>query len=574
MTEGLEQVSRLIAHYAMFEAVYCKQPVRVKELLLRALVRLYAAILVYLSHAGRFYEKSAVRRIAKSAVTSPQWAVGELLKKVKVEESSVTQLAKLADAEIVSQTREQLREIRVRQIQLETYHAREQVRLRSTCDSLERLMAGITTRVEELREQKIEHEPLCSIPRLPTSQYRQHHAKLLEDVPSIPANWLIHKQDGTRSASSIIWLQSNHGSDTSKAMALVAEALIQKAQKSPEAASVAFFYCQPERTRSDMIAQALIEQLCFLDSERRGPSEILCMCETKATPHLDLKKCIGLVLNLTERRPVKIIIDKVDDCGPVCRDELLGALRIIISKSYFPVKVLISSSDPAGNALDFEDVSTINLRHGLELAAIKSPFIDPSLHELAFQIVDDQLIQEMELYGERVKRLMPVPDEAFWCHLLQLEVLISTYHSQKSIKDELQDPLGCIFRRVLGRVAPDAFNFHAREIGTVALIGAYSAKSPVPRKALIEQIGLVWPIRDGLSAEDILENCHGFLILGDDDHFDLAHELLVEQVRLDRKELLYTEVVPQKQGVVYEIDGQDELKRAMEGATMLLREVG
>ncbi|KAL9083395.1 MAG: hypothetical protein Q9165_008545 [Trypethelium subeluteriae] len=115
MTEGLEQVSRLIAHYAIFEAVYCKQPVKVQELLLRALVRLYAAILMYLSHAGRFYKKSTVRRIAKSTVTSPQWAVGELLRRIQIEESSVAQLAKLADADMASQTQEQLREVRVRQ---------------------------------------------------------------------------------------------------------------------------------------------------------------------------------------------------------------------------------------------------------------------------------------------------------------------------------------------------------------------------------------------------------------------------------------------------------------------------
>ncbi|KAL9083396.1 MAG: hypothetical protein Q9165_008546, partial [Trypethelium subeluteriae] len=197
-------------------------------------------------------------------------------------------------------------------------------------------------------------------------------------------------------------------------MALVAETLIQRAQTSPEAASVAFFYCdqpEPGRIRSDMIAQAIIEQLCVLDSERQGSSDILRIFGSKTTPDLNLKKCIGLVLNLTERRPAKIIIDKVDDCGPTCREEILHDLRTIISKSHSPVKVLISSSDPAGNALDFEDISTMSLRHSLELAAIESPFVNPPLHELAFQIVDDQLIQEVEHYAEGVKRLMPVPDE-------------------------------------------------------------------------------------------------------------------------------------------------------------------
>ncbi|KAI9658256.1 MAG: hypothetical protein M1821_002389 [Bathelium mastoideum] len=578
MTEGLEQVSRTIAHYAIFEAVYCEQLVKVNQPLLHALVRLYAAILVYLTQAGRFYEKSVAKRIAKSTFTSPQGAVGDLIRQIHVEESSVIQLAKLADAEVALQTQAQVVEVQKRQMQLESYYAEDRNRLQSMCDSLQSLVARLTIQVEELHAHKIEPELQDSLQWPITNQYRQRHAELLEGIPSIPTKWLTYKQDRIRfDSSSIHWLQSSHAANTSKAMALVAEALLQKAHTSPEAALVAFFYChctESGRTKSHMIAQAIIEQLTLPGSDGEVPSDMVYMHKTKTTGNLDLKECIGLVLSLTKRRPARIIIDKVDECGPDCRDEVLDALRTIVNKSHFPVKVLISSSDPADRAVNFEDVSTMNLRHSLELAAVKSPFIESPQHDPTFHIVEDQLIREMESFGERTKRLMPVPDDAFWCDLLHLEILISTLHSQKTMKDELQDPLGYIFRRILGRVASDAFNFHAREIGAAALTGAYSAKSPVPQKVLIQRIGLVWPIRGGVSTEDVLQSCHGFLILRDDDCFDLAHDLLVEQVRLDRKELLHAEFIPDTLGVVCEVDEQDELKRAMDGATMLLEKIG
>ena len=598
MTEGLEQISRLIAHYAIFESVYCKRFVKVNEPLRGTLVRLYAAILLYLSQAGRFYESSTVKRVAKSVITSPDSAVGELLRRVHVEESFVAQLAKLADAEISSQIQAQIdlqacrsqecfasislkiEEIRKRQMQLESHYAEDRLRLQSMLDSFQSLITGVTTQFEGIHQDKIGREPSKSLPWRASSQYRQHHAKLLEGIPSIPANWLTRKQEQSRrhhsDSSSILWLQSSRGSDTSKAMALVAEALSQKTRASPEAASVAFFYChyiEPEMTKSDIIAQAIIEQLSSSGSEKQVSPGLVRMYEAKTTPGMDLKTYTALALSLTERRPAKIIIDKLDECRPDCRDELLDALRTIVKKSHSPVKILISSRDPAGNALDFEDVSTMNLRHSLELAAVMSPFVDTPPDAPSFHIVDDQLIHEMESLGERMKRLMPVPDEEFWCDLLHLEILVTTLHNQRSMKDQLPDPLEYLFRRILGRVAPDAFNIHAREIGTAALMGAYRAKWPVPQWALIQRIGLVWPIRDGLSVDDILDSCHGFLVLRGD-CFDLAHDLLVEQVRLDRKELLITECIPNKQSVAYGTDERDELKIAIDGATMLLNEVG
>ena len=55
MIEGLETVSRTIAGYAIFEALYLSEPSRVKDDQEEAITRLYASILVYLGSASQYY---------------------------------------------------------------------------------------------------------------------------------------------------------------------------------------------------------------------------------------------------------------------------------------------------------------------------------------------------------------------------------------------------------------------------------------------------------------------------------------------------------------------------------------
>src|SRR5436305_7150027 len=55
MAEGLEHVSNLITRYAIFENLYLQVDSDVKDQLADAIVRLYTAILTYLSKASRYY---------------------------------------------------------------------------------------------------------------------------------------------------------------------------------------------------------------------------------------------------------------------------------------------------------------------------------------------------------------------------------------------------------------------------------------------------------------------------------------------------------------------------------------
>lgn len=55
MAEGLEHVSNLITRYAIFENLYLHVDSAVEDQLADAIVRLYTAILTYLSKASRYY---------------------------------------------------------------------------------------------------------------------------------------------------------------------------------------------------------------------------------------------------------------------------------------------------------------------------------------------------------------------------------------------------------------------------------------------------------------------------------------------------------------------------------------
>jgi len=59
MAEGLEHVSNLITRYAIFENLYLQVDSAVDDQLADAIVRLYTAILTYLSKASRYYHLNA-----------------------------------------------------------------------------------------------------------------------------------------------------------------------------------------------------------------------------------------------------------------------------------------------------------------------------------------------------------------------------------------------------------------------------------------------------------------------------------------------------------------------------------
>ncbi|MCJ1396699.1 hypothetical protein MMC18_009591 [Xylographa bjoerkii] len=79
MAEGVELLSNLITHYTIVECLYLRKPSMAKSQLTQALLEVYSAVLVYLSKANQFYERSTPGRIAMSVIKTPEKTVTRYL---------------------------------------------------------------------------------------------------------------------------------------------------------------------------------------------------------------------------------------------------------------------------------------------------------------------------------------------------------------------------------------------------------------------------------------------------------------------------------------------------------------
>jgi hypothetical protein len=58
MAEGVELVSNLITRYTIVEKLYLEKPSAAKDQLTQAILRLYSAVLMYLSKAKSYYQRN------------------------------------------------------------------------------------------------------------------------------------------------------------------------------------------------------------------------------------------------------------------------------------------------------------------------------------------------------------------------------------------------------------------------------------------------------------------------------------------------------------------------------------
>lgn len=120
-----------------------------------------------------------------------------------------------------------------------------------------------------------------------------------------------------------------------------------------------FFYCmrnaaEPQRADPDEVLRSITKQLAGSISDRAiWPSIAKIYQERKEISDEDggdpakltIDDCIGLILSFTERNPLTIIIDALDECDPSRRFEMLLALDKIIQDSVNLVKIFVSSRD-------------------------------------------------------------------------------------------------------------------------------------------------------------------------------------------------------------------------------------
>ena len=124
-------------------------------------------------------------------------------------------------------------------------------------------------------------------------------------------------------------------------------------------APIAYFYCarnkaEPLRADPIEVLRSILRQLC--SSKANLPIRLPIVKEFKLRKEaadedgsdpsrLNIMECVNLILAVLEKDPATIIIDALDECDSVRRNELLEALDEIIQKSPSLVQVFVSSRD-------------------------------------------------------------------------------------------------------------------------------------------------------------------------------------------------------------------------------------
>ncbi len=91
-------IARLISRFSIFQHIYLKPTLLASKDLEEALIRLYAAIMLYLSKAKSFFEQTSVKRMLKSAIVT-QDEFAKYLQSIIDEQQNVDRYAALVDAE-------------------------------------------------------------------------------------------------------------------------------------------------------------------------------------------------------------------------------------------------------------------------------------------------------------------------------------------------------------------------------------------------------------------------------------------------------------------------------------------
>lgn len=104
IAEGLELVFNLIARYEILERMFFSKQSGVQKELSGSIVKLYAAILLYLSEAHRYYGRSTPGKIAFRIRRPAKSTVQDFDDKIKSTEAEVDHYIQLATHEALQTT--------------------------------------------------------------------------------------------------------------------------------------------------------------------------------------------------------------------------------------------------------------------------------------------------------------------------------------------------------------------------------------------------------------------------------------------------------------------------------------
>ncbi|KAJ3546613.1 hypothetical protein NM208_g1914 [Fusarium decemcellulare] len=352
LLEATATIAESICRNALVEALLKDLDSQNEKELRKALVKLYASILSYLTKAGAYYSESTFKRILKNGFL------------VSSELSSAYDTITQAQGDVnwfQLKTRDDLR------VMLETLDAP----VRRWNESYEH----IANHIDATRRRDI----LESISSQP---YKQHHSREMSEVMPCTGAWLLqhstYVQWKNDSASSILWLHGIPGSGKSKLTSIVVEDSL-AAYKRKQAPAPAYFYCsrnpsEPERSDSSKILASIARQLA--EPENRGPllKAAVDVYEELHSGLFSLDSIRNFILRLLESYKssvVTIIIDALDECQELSQGPLLDCIQDLLRDSPCLLKVFVSSRDDQGICCRLETYPNMYLSSDLNAGDIQ-----------------------------------------------------------------------------------------------------------------------------------------------------------------------------------------------------------
>lgn len=347
VAEGVESISGLITRYSIVEKLYLSDHNKsaAQDELYKAIVRLYAAMLTYLSNAKHYFRGSSLERFGRSLVEAMRGQFNDLL--AQVSEAKVEKWTGLVAVEFSQKAAQDASE--------------NQQKLMAALNGLEMPIMQMQSQVAWIQDRFNLEDRIAAFKWLSTVDYRSHHENVSRKLLSGSGKWLFDTPEfidwGQSSKSCMLWLHGIPGSGKTG----LAAGTINCLDENPMLYSsrIAFFYCarssaELERANSAEIMGALVRQLASSEPDKPIKKPVADEYRTRKQKadrdgslpkRLTVEDSTHLMLELCNEDPCMIVIDALDECEEDSRQELLDALDDIVSKSAETVRVIISSRD-------------------------------------------------------------------------------------------------------------------------------------------------------------------------------------------------------------------------------------
>ncbi|KAH6698408.1 hypothetical protein BKA61DRAFT_682441 [Leptodontidium sp. MPI-SDFR-AT-0119] len=404
VVENLEIVSRSICRCRIVQQLYLdRHTSAAKDELELTLVKLYGAILLYLSKAKSFLERKKSPLL--DSITSDLQEVDEY-------------------AHLIAREDDSSRYSELNRILLEC---------EAPLKRLSNQLQGIQDNLTDTKRRTI-LDWMSDTTKLP---YLKHHKENKRQILKGTGEWLLndemYKKWKDDSASSLLWLHGIPGSGKSKLTSLVIEDAF-KLSAQGLIPRPAIFYCsqntaEPLRADPTSILASIARQLASLNpSSALLPPVVELYEETEAqgsaSGTLDIDDSKELILALIDVYPVTtIIIDALDECCANERGVILDFLKTVIEESSSLVRIFISSREDGDIVFHLDRFPNMRISSGKNQVDIEAFVASETARLVRFGYLLRNSTRQMELAEEIASRVASQASGMFRWASLQLQNL-------------------------------------------------------------------------------------------------------------------------------------------------------